>query len=94
MSMPTPSPSTAIPARATRCPSTMYPAHSAPAISENSAPSWASGGANPANATTPPMASTSAPPERRVRVPNAATAIGPMNSIATEFPSGTRSMAR
>ena len=43
---------------------------------------------------TPATASTTAPAERRVRAPSAATTTGPVNSMATALPSGSRSMAR
>ena len=48
----------------------------------------------PESVATPPAASTSAMELRALRVNAAATAIGPMNSITTLFPNGSRSSAR
>jgi hypothetical protein len=48
----------------------------------------------PPSVTTPATANTRAAPLRPVRVVEAATAIGPMNSIATLLPRSMRSIAK
>ena len=69
----------------------MYPAQNAPASRANHTPRSVPPVSTPASTTTPATASNTAVAERSVRVPNAATATGPRNSIETALPSGTTS---
>ena len=89
---------TPVPWCATRRPSTMYPAQSTAATPMASSPrrtSWPpSRKVTPVSRTTPHAASPIPALSRQPRPVTAATATGPMNSIATAVPSGSRAMAR
>jgi hypothetical protein len=72
----------------------MYVAHMAEAKKMKSKPNGSSLSSTPDNTATPMAAQPSDRALRRDRVRTAATKMGPMNSMATPLPIGSRSIAR
>ena len=89
---PTPRPATPRSDCATAEPNTMYIAHITDAIKIHKRPSGSLLSSTPPSAMTPSAANPSAQKLRTDFVRTAATTMGPMNSIVTLLPRGSRSI--